>query len=61
MTFDFDPGPYGAFIWPAYAISALGFFWMIGDSLLRARHWRREVERLEAERSDPDPGPGETP
>ena len=61
MTFDFDPGRYGAFIWPAYAISALGFVWMIGDSLLRARHWRREVEHLEAERSDTDPGPGEAP
>ena len=61
MTFDFDPGPYGAFIWPAYAVSALGFVWMICDSLLRARRWRREVERLEAERSDLEPPPGEAP
>lgn len=59
MTFDFDPGPYAAFVWPAYAITALGFFWMIGDSLLRTRHWRREVEHLEAERTDS--GAGEAP
>ena len=51
MTFDFDAGAYAAFVWPAYAATALGFIWMVGDSLLRARHWRREVERLEADRT----------
>jgi heme exporter protein D len=39
---------YAAFIWPAYGVSALGFVWMIVDSLLRARRWRRAAEALEA-------------
>ncbi|MGI9168721.1 MAG: heme exporter protein CcmD [Caulobacteraceae bacterium] len=43
-------GGYGAFIWPAYGVSLLGFVWMIADTLWRARRWRREVERLEAAR-----------
>ncbi|MGA0602591.1 heme exporter protein CcmD [Caulobacter sp. KR2-114] len=46
----FDVGKYAAFIWPAYAVSAAGFAWMVGATLARARRWRREVERLEAAR-----------
>ena len=45
-----DAGPYGAFLWPAFAITAAGVAWMIVDSLLRARRWKREVEQREAER-----------
>ncbi|MBS0411584.1 MAG: heme exporter protein CcmD [Proteobacteria bacterium] len=45
-----DAGKYAAFLWPAYAITAAGFAWMIAATLLRARRWRREVERLEAAR-----------
>ncbi len=40
-------GKYGLFIWPAYGVSLLGFAWMIADTLIRARRWRREAERLE--------------
>jgi heme exporter protein D len=40
---------YAAFIWPAYALTALGFAWMALDTLLRARAWRRRAERLERE------------
>ena len=40
---------YAAFIWPAYAVTALGFAWMLLDTLLRARGWRRKAERLERE------------
>lgn len=40
-------GKYAAFIWPAYAISVLGFAWMIIDTLLRARRWRRRARDLE--------------
>ena len=47
-----DAGKYAAFIWPAYGVTALGFAWMIGATLLRARRWRREVERLEKARTD---------
>ena len=45
-----DAGKYAAFLWPAYAITAAAFAGMIAATLLRARRWRREVERLEAER-----------
>ena len=40
-------GKYGPYIWPAYGASVLAFAWMIADTLIRARRWRREVERLE--------------
>ena len=40
---------YALFIWPAYAVSALAFIWMVADTLLRARAWRRRAERLDKE------------
>jgi len=49
---DLDPGKYGAFLWPAFAISALVIGWMVIDSLSSARRWRKEVQRLEALRSE---------
>jgi heme exporter protein D len=39
---------YAPFIWPAYAVTALAFAWMVADTLIRARAWRRRAERLEA-------------
>jgi heme exporter protein D len=39
---------YALFVWPAYAVTALAFAWMVADTLIRARAWRRRVERLEA-------------
>jgi heme exporter protein D len=48
-------GKYGAFIWPAYGASLLAFAWIIADTVLRARRWRREVRRLE----EVVKGPGE--
>lgn len=45
-----DMGRYAAFVWPAYAVSAAGFAWMIIDTLARARRARRAVEALEANR-----------
>ena len=39
---------YALFVWPAYAATALAFAWMVLDTLLRARAWRRRAERLEA-------------
>ena len=47
---DLDPGKYGAFVWPAYAITVLVFGGLIADTLLRARRWRRETERRQRER-----------
>jgi heme exporter protein D len=49
MSFDFDAGKYALYLWPAFAISAAAFAWMIADSVLTARRWKREVERLQAE------------
>ena len=43
-------GKYAAFIWPAYGVSALGFVWMIADTLGRARRWRQKADRLEKTR-----------
>lgn len=49
MSFDFDAGKYAAYLWPAFAISAVAFAWMIADSVLTTGRWKREAERLQAE------------
>jgi heme exporter protein D len=36
---------YAAFVWPAYGVTALIFAWMLIDTVLRARRWRRLAER----------------
>jgi heme exporter protein CcmD len=41
-------GKYAFYIWPPYLISALVIGGIVVDTLLRARHWKREVERREA-------------
>jgi heme exporter protein CcmD len=41
-------GKYAAYIVPAYLISLAVVAGMAADTLLRARHWRREVVRREA-------------
>jgi heme exporter protein CcmD len=43
-------GKYAAYIVPAYLISVVVVAGLVADTLLRARHWRREVERREAAR-----------
>lgn len=50
MHFDFDAGKYAVYLWPAFALSAAAFVWMIADSLASARRWRRETERLQAQK-----------
>ncbi len=45
-----DMGKYAAFVWPVYEISAAVLIWMLIDSLARARRWRREAERLGADK-----------
>ncbi len=49
MSFDFDAGKYAIYLWPAFAISAVGFAWLILDSLTFSRRWRKEAERRQAE------------
>jgi len=48
MMLDLDAGRYAAYVWPAFAVSAAVIAGMVADTLLRARHWRREAQRLEA-------------
>lgn len=55
MSFDFDAGKYAIYLWPAFAVSAVAFAWLIGDSLATARRWRREAERLQAELDEQRP------
>ncbi len=43
-------GKYAAYIVPAYAITAAVIAAMVVDTLLRARRWKREVEKREAAR-----------
>lgn len=52
MSFDFDAGKYAAYLWPAFAISAIAFAWLIADSVSDARRWKRQAERLQAELDD---------
>jgi heme exporter protein D len=49
MSFDFDAGKYAIYLWPAFAISAAAFIWMIFGSLAMSRRWRGEAERLQAQ------------
>lgn len=40
-----DLGPYAAFIWPAYAVSAAG---LIGATIWTLAAWRKAKARLDA-------------
>jgi len=42
---DLDAGKYAAFVWPAYAITALVFVAMIVLCLGQSRRWRRRAEK----------------
>jgi heme exporter protein D len=43
---DFNAGEHAFFVWSSFAATAVAFGWMIADTLVRARRWKREVERL---------------
>lgn len=43
---DFDAGKHAIYVWSSFAATGLAFAWMIGDTLIRARKWKREVDRL---------------
>jgi len=50
---------YALFVLPAYAASAIAFAWMVVDTLVRARAWRRRAEQLEtAAKPAPEQAPG---
>lgn len=40
---------YALFVWPAYAITAVVFGWMIIDTIVRAGRWRRKAERSDGD------------
>ena len=41
---DLDTGAYGAFVWPAYAITAAVFAGLIVASLGHARRWKKRAQ-----------------
>jgi len=43
---DLDVGKYAAFIWPAYAITALAFTVLIAGALNHSRRWKKRAEEL---------------
>lgn len=46
---DLDMGKYAAFVWPAWAISAVVLGALAARALTAARRWSAELKRLEAE------------
>lgn len=45
---DLDVGKYAAFIWPAYAVTALVFAVLIGGALNHSRRWKRKTQAMSA-------------
>ena len=50
MTLDLDAGKYAFYVWTAYGASAVVIVAMIADTLVRSAKWRRQAERLQAEK-----------
>ncbi len=51
---DLDMGEYAAFVWPAWAVSALVLGALAARALLAARRWSAELKRLETDRPAED-------
>ena len=49
MMLDLDMGRYGAFVWPAWALSAIVLSILAARAVLAARRWSAELKRLEDE------------
>ena len=47
--FDLDMSPYAAFVWPAWAVSALVLAGLAVRALTAARRWSAELKRLDAD------------
>lgn len=47
---DLDMGAYAAFVWPAWGLSAAALIALSVRSVMGARRWKRELDRLETER-----------
>lgn len=48
--FDFDMSPYGAFIWPAWGISAVVLVALSVRCVASARYWKKQLAQLEAKK-----------
>ena len=46
---DLDMSPYAAFVWPAWAISALVLAVLAVRALVQSRRWKRELTQLEGQ------------
>ena len=49
MHFTLEVGRYGPYIWPAYGVTAVVLGGLIIQTLVSARRWKAEAERLQAE------------
>ena len=49
MMLDLDMGRYAAFVWPAWALSAIVLGALATRAVLAARRWLAELKRLEDE------------
>ena len=58
--FDFDAGKYALYVWGAWGATGVVFLWMVADSCLRARLWRRRAERAERARDAAKADAGKT-
>lgn len=45
--FDLDMGRYAAFVWPAWALSAVVLAALAARAVIAARRWSAELKRLE--------------
>ncbi len=47
MMLDLDMGRYAAFVWPAWALSAIVLAALAARAVIAARRWSAELKRLE--------------
>ena len=45
---DLDMSPYAAFVWPAWAISAVVLAALVIRALIASRRWKRELAHLDS-------------
>ncbi len=49
---DFDAGKHAFYVWSSFAATVVVLGWMIADTVVRARRWKRELDRLSSRRSE---------
>lgn len=50
---DLDMSPYGAYVWTCWGVTAVVLVALIVRAIFTARHWKRELAKLEAARKNP--------